>query len=57
MPDWLAYLLVAGAPVVEQRSADDVELAGGAEDLGTIANAGGAAGVLVRLNVGHIART
>lgn len=39
MPDWLSRLLVAGAPIVEERSGNDIECARGADDLRTIANA------------------
>lgn len=51
MPHRLARLLVAGAPVVEQRSSDDIQRIRGADDLGSLSNANNTAGILMGLEV------
>jgi hypothetical protein len=62
MPDGLSSLLVAGTPVVEERSANDIEVVRCADHLRTVSNAHSTTGILVFLILyrdlsGHVART
>jgi hypothetical protein len=47
MPDRLSGLLIAGAPIVQERAANDIEAFRCADDLRSGSNAYHAAGVLV----------
>lgn len=47
VPDWLPRLLAAGAPVIEERSQDDIQRARCAGDLRAISNTCGATRILM----------